>query len=87
MPRYDVEAYCQDVAGAGGGSSMIYNGCIDMEQAAYDKRKAGWAQLSARIRSYCNEVARAGGGGSYSILDGCIDMESDAASAPSRFRY
>lgn len=41
---------------------MIYNGCIDMEQTAYDGLKSGWAGISSRTQSYCDEVARVTGG-------------------------
>jgi len=86
MPRYDVPAYCNQVADVSGGSSMIYNGCIEMEQDAYDGLKASWSGISSRARSYCDEVARVSGG-SYSILQGCIDMESDAAASTPEFKF
>lgn len=87
MPRYDVNGYCRQVSDVGGGSDVIYNGCIDMEQQAYNKRKAEWSSLPQKTRSYCDEVARVGGGGSYSILDGCIDMEVGAAGSTPAFKY
>ena len=86
VPRYNVEAYCQDVANVSGGSAMIFNGCIDMEQQAYNILKPVWTQLPGNSRSYCDEVARVSGG-SYSILQGCIEMETDAASSPRSFDY
>ena len=79
MPRYDVEAYCRQAADISGGSATIFNGCIDMEQDAYDKRKAMWPSIPSSTRSYDDEVTRLSSG-SYSILDGCIDMEMDTAS-------
>lgn len=86
LPRYDVEAYCQQVADVSGGSSMIYNGCIKMEQEAYNDLKASWSAISSTTKSYCDEVARVSDG-SYSILKGCIEMESDAASNTPEFKY
>ncbi|MQX45738.1 hypothetical protein [Sinorhizobium medicae] len=86
MPHYDVAAYCEQVSSAGGGSAMIYNSCVEMEQEAYDRRKASWSALSARAQSYCDEVARAGGA-SYSILDSCLDMETEAQQSVPEFKY
>lgn len=86
IPRYDVASYCQQVADVSGGSAMIRNGCMDMEQQAYDVLKPVWSQLSGTSRNYCDEVARVSGG-SYSILQGCIEMETDAARSPRSFEY
>lgn len=86
VPRYDVPSYCQGVTDFGGGSSVIYNGCIEMEQEAYDSLKLAWFAASSRARSYCDGVARMGGG-AYSILKGCLDMEGDAASNTQEFKY
>ncbi|MFC3527866.1 hypothetical protein ACFOMH_06720 [Paracoccus mangrovi] len=86
MPRYDVEKYCQEVAGVSGGSAAILNGCMDMEQEAYNILKPDWGGLPARSRSYCDDVAQVSGG-SYSILKGCMDMETEASDAPRTFQY
>lgn len=86
LPRYPVESYCQEVADVSGGSSMIYNGCIDMEQTSYNNLKSKWGRVPARSRSYCDEVARVVGG-SYSTLEGCVQMENDAASSTPSFEY
>jgi hypothetical protein len=86
LPHYDVAAYCRQVSDVSGGSAMIYNGCIEMEQDAYNKRKADWPSLSPKTRDYCDEVGRVSGG-SYSILDGCIDLEVGAAGSTPAFKY
>ncbi|RWD28733.1 hypothetical protein [Mesorhizobium sp.] len=86
IPRYDVPAYCQQVADVSGGSSMIYNGCIKMEQEAYDRMKASWSGVPARTRSYCDEVGQVSGG-SHSILKGCVEMEFNAAANTQEFKY
>lgn len=86
IPRYNPSEHCQKVADVSGGSSMIYNSCIEMEQNAYDKRKANWSSLSTKSRSYCDEVAKVSGG-SYAILDSCIDMETDASTSTPEFRF
>lgn len=86
IPRYDVPGHCNQVADVGGGSSMIYNGCIKLEQEAYDSLKSAWSGIPSRTRSYCDEVGQAGGG-SYSILKGCVDMESDAAANTEEFKF
>ncbi|WP_281841205.1 hypothetical protein [Sinisalibacter aestuarii] len=86
IPRYNAEGYCQQVADISGGSAMIFNGCMDMEQQAYNALKPVWAQLPGNARNYCDEVARVSGG-SYTILQGCIEMETEAASSPRSFDY
>jgi hypothetical protein len=86
MPRYDPAGYCQKVAHVSGGSSTIYNSCIEMEQRAYDKQKANWSAVSPKSRSYCDEVASVSGG-SYTILDSCIDMEADASASTPEFKF
>jgi hypothetical protein len=86
IPSYDVEVYCRQVADVSGGSAMVFNGCIDMEQQSYDVLKTLWAQLPGNSRNYCDEVARISGG-SYGILQGCIEIETDAASSPRSFEY
>lgn len=87
MPRFDVENHCQQVAEMSGGSHMIYNGCMDMEQSAYDGLKGRWGGLPDRVRSHCRQVAEVGGGGSYSTLQGCVQMEMEAADNPKSFQY
>ena len=86
LPRYDPEAYCQKIANFSGGSDMLFNGCIEMEQEAYDKLKPLWASIPEKTRAYCNKIARTSGG-SYSLLDGCIDMELEAAGEKKGFRF
>lgn len=86
VPRYDVAGYCQTVSDVSGGSAMIYNGCVDMEQIAYNGLKARGSSIPSRVRSYCDEVGRVSGG-SYSILEGCIAMETEAANGTSTFKY
>lgn len=86
IPRYDVESYCKSVADMSGGSSMIFNGCIEMEQEAYDDLKQIWLNLSQKQKKYCDEVGQVSGG-SYSILKGCLDMELEASSSTPKFKY
>lgn len=86
LPRFDVEGYCEDVAEFGGGSHSIYNGCIDMEQQAYNRLKDDWPTLSARVRNYCTEIGSFGGE-SYSTMMGCVDMETQAASGQRGFSF
>lgn len=81
VPRFDVEKHCKQVASFGGSySASMDKSCFDMEQAAYDKVKAGWSDETASARRHCTEVASFGGAGSYSMLDSCLKMESRAAS-------
>ncbi len=86
IPRYNVENYCQQVAEVSGGSAMIFNGCMEMEQQAYNELKPAWAQLHGKSRNYCDDVARVSGG-SYSILQGCTEMETNAMKSPRSFKY
>ncbi|GHF05505.1 hypothetical protein GCM10016455_28480 [Aliiroseovarius zhejiangensis] len=65
---------------------MIFNGCMDMEQQAYNALNPEWVQLTGNSRNYCAEVAKVSGG-SYSILKGCIDMETNAANATRSFEF
>ncbi|MFP7673354.1 hypothetical protein ACG74X_08360 [Marivita sp. S0852] len=85
-PRYPVEKYCKSVADISGGSAMIFNGCIEMEQSSYNVLKTNWDRYAAQSRSYCAEVAQFSGG-SYSILEGCIEMEEGARGNTSTFQY
>jgi hypothetical protein len=86
IPRYDVETYCREVSDISGGSEVVYGGCFDMEQGAYNRRKAAWNELPSQARKYCDEVARVSGG-SYVILDGCLDMENEAGNSRKEFQY
>ena len=86
IPRYDVESYCTEVMNVSGGSKMIFNGCIDMEQSAYNNLKRSWASLPSQTKSYCDEVGDVAGG-SYAILEGCIQMENQASDNTSVFEY
>lgn len=86
IPRYDPPEYCKSVSEFGGGSAMIYNGCMQMEQEAYDSLKRIWSRLPAKTKNYCDEVARFGDR-SYAIMKGCIDMEGEAASSTPEFRF
>lgn len=86
MPRFDVEAHCEQVAEFAGGSHQIFNSCIQMEQNAYNGLKARWASVGGRIRSHCQEVAQFSGG-SYQILQSCVQMEEDAAGNRQSFSF
>ncbi|PBC11300.1 hypothetical protein [Mesorhizobium sp. WSM3859] len=87
MPRYDAAGYCRQLSDMGGGSSTVYNSCIDMEQNAYNKRKPEWSSLPIKTRNYCDNLASMGGKGSYTVLDSCIDMELGAAGSTPDFKY
>ena len=88
LPRFDVEAHCQQVASMGGtASSTLLNGCMDMEQKSYNSLKQSWEQIPDQARRHCEQVAAFGGGGSYNLLEGCIDMEMKAGAQPRKFQY
>lgn len=86
LPHYNVENYCQEVADFSGGSAMIFNGCMDMEQEAYNSLQTEWPSAPQKSQNYCDEVARFSKG-SYGILKGCLDMETDAGGNPRTFNY
>ena len=88
IPRFDVEKHCEEVASvSGSSSSMIYNGCIDMEQSSYNSIKKIWGDLDNKIKEHCHEVASFSEPGSYSIYKGCIDMEKSAKENKSEFKF
>lgn len=58
IPRYDVEAHCKSVADISGGSSMIFNGCVEMEQEAYDDIKQIWSSLPQKQKNIVMKLAR-----------------------------
>jgi hypothetical protein len=86
IPRYDVESYCKQVSDVSGGSAMINNSCIDMEQEAYNNLKSNWDAVAEKTQSYCDQVAGVTGG-SYNILQSCIDMENNASNNAKSFQY
>lgn len=87
LPRYDPMRHCEKVAQmGGGGSAMIMNSCVDMEQQSYNSLKRIWAEIPADVRKHCDQVARMSDG-SYTILESCIDMETAEAANPSQFKF
>jgi len=80
LPVYPVEQWCEKVSrSAGAKSEMIYGGCLDQEQSAYDALKKSWAALPGQTQTWCDKVAKSSGGGSYMILNGCVEQETNAA--------
>lgn len=81
LPRYDVKAWCHELATSGGSfSEVLYGTCMDQEQSAYNQLKEKWTTAPAKTRQWCDELARAGGGaGSYTLLQTCLDQELRAA--------
>ncbi|MER8479741.1 MULTISPECIES: hypothetical protein [unclassified Mesorhizobium] len=86
IPRYDPAGYGKDVSDVSGGSAMIYNGCMKMEQEAYDDLRPVWSGVPSQTRSYCDEVANVSGS-SYSILKGCVEMEANASASRPEFKF
>jgi hypothetical protein len=81
IPNYQVERWCDQVARAAGArSEVIYGGCIDQEQSAYNALRDGtWGGLAPATRNWCDQVARSGGGGSFVILLSCANQETAAS--------
>lgn len=86
VPRYDVDAYCENVKNVSGGSYQIYNTCIDAQQSAYDKIKSVYPTVNMETAKYCEQVAEVSGG-SYQILETCIQQESTAAGGKKKFKF
>ncbi len=86
LPIFKPNLYCSEVSEVSGNSSIIYNGCLEIEQKSYNKIKVVWNNLSLQLQKYCNEVAEFSGG-SYSILEGCIEMETEASSSKKEFKF
>lgn len=86
IPRYDVNAYCENVKEFSGGSNQIYNSCIDAQQEAYNSLKRTYSMVPVETAEYCDEVAEFSGG-SYQILKTCIEQENTASSGKKKFKY
>jgi hypothetical protein len=79
LPTYPVEQWCDRVANSSGSrSELIFGGCIQQEQSAYDSLKATWGVLPSQMQSWSDTVAKSGGAGSYLILNGCVQQEQNA---------
>ena len=88
MPRFDVEAHCNEIASFGGAfSESLNSACFEQEQDAYDGLKSDWDRLPTDMKQHCQEIAEFGGGGSYSLLQACIQQEAEAAAKPKTFSY
>ena len=72
---YDIEAYCQQVGAAAGGSAQLESACRDQEQTAKDNISS--LSVPQRIMNYCQEVGQSAGG-SYQFMEACIKEESKA---------
>ena len=83
LPAYDLKAFCHKVASSGNVSDpqAIVKGCYQVERESYDALKPIWDKLPAKVRAYCNKVARANGPGSYIVLEGCVAEEQSSAKA------
>jgi hypothetical protein len=78
LPDFPVEQWCKKVSKVAGDSAVIYGGCIEQEQNAYDELKQTWAAVPGKTRSWCGQVAKSTGLGSFVILKGCIEQEAAA---------
>jgi hypothetical protein len=88
VPFYSVEQWCDAVSrSAGPKSEMIYGGCVNQEQSAYDTLKRVWNTLPAEMQNWCDRVARSTGAGSYMILNGCVEQEISAGQENSRRQF
>lgn len=90
LPRFNVDQQCDEIANFGGSySEMTKQGCMQMEQQAYNQLKPTWGSLPDAMQTQCLEIASFGGPGSYSTLQGCIQMEQNAAATNrnTEFKY
>jgi hypothetical protein len=87
MPNYDAEAHCKRMANySGTPSQSLLNGCLRLEQTAYDELKPAWDALPAATRAHCDRLAKVRGG-SYSLLQGCVRLEQDAQKDNEQFKF
>ncbi|MDO5606738.1 MAG: hypothetical protein Q4G25_16415 [Paracoccus sp. (in: a-proteobacteria)] len=88
MPRFDVEGYCEKIAGFGGTySAEMYNFCVESEQASYNDLKSRWDNFPAAAQEHCRKIASFGSPGSYEMLKFCIEEETRAATQKKTFSY
>lgn len=90
LSRFDVNRQCDEIASFGGSySEMTKQGCMQMEQQAYNQLKPAWGSIPEAMQTLCLEIASFGGPGSYSTLQGCIQMEQSAAATNrnTEFKY
>lgn len=65
---------------------MIMQGCLEMEQDAYNILKDNWNDIDPAILGYCDEVAQVSGE-SYSIFQGCVELEMSSAQKSEGFEF
>lgn len=80
LPRFDVEANCEDISG---GSHDMFNFCIEEEQKSYNQLRQNSASIDAQTMSYCSELS----GDSYDMLLFCIEEETEAANNRQSFSF
>lgn len=86
VPHYPVDDYCTKISNYGGGSSEMYNTCINQEEKSYRSVQSIWDLVPSQTQRYCNHIASFGGG-SYELLDTCIHTEMKASSNKKTFQY
>jgi hypothetical protein len=78
LPRFDVEAHCDQLGGlAGRYSDTIEKECFETEQRAYDKLKLVWNDAPDEVRRRCLAIATTASA-NYTLLKGCVDVEMRA---------
>jgi hypothetical protein len=89
LPTFDPQGHCDRVSRvAGSRSNMIRLGCLQMEQAAYDRLRTYWDRVPTEIQRHCIDVARTTSrDGSYELLDGCLRMEIQDGREADRFQF
>jgi len=98
IPRVDVDRACRVAAGgpnaviskALGNPSIIYNKCIDDEQASYDALRGLWPSASEASKSDCLAMIQLDRQvRPYGVLFDCMEprVEMDELKRPKKFKY
>ena len=81
LPRLDAVTYCR--LKTSNQSAFLQQGCLTVEQSAYDYLKRVWAAMPLAIREKCFSARVAE---SYSMMQGCVNVETGAAQNVEKFR-
>ena len=70
---FDIDAYCQQVGAAAGGSAQLEAACREQEQRA--RNNISHMTVSPRVMDYCQGVGQSAGG-SYEFTEQCLREEA-----------
>lgn len=85
IPRYDVESHCRATASPYRGYDIVYSGCLDSEQLAYDRLKEKWDAIPEAAAAACEK--RESYPNSYNGLSYCLIEEMAPIQPTPSFKY